>query len=261
MTSRKLALLITEGGSDASALSVPIQNYLRNNGGFCVFECIVYHTDITIHSKHNITQLADCCLVMDRVSEVVNEFLSSNQNSNKYTINDIGIVMTLSDLDCCYCDSEDVIFNGHNSLTVPDFVHKKYLCNDVQFIVQRNKIKVESLDILSHETMLKIADNHVVPFRAFYFNTNLEHALYGDTAYHTVDEKMMLAKRWASLYKKDWQGFYRALSMIPRLSDDFNESWDERKLIVASFERHSNIKLLIDWIQQMSLSFLDSMSN
>jgi hypothetical protein len=207
MTSRKLALLITEGGSDASALSVPIQNYLRNNGSSCVFECVIYHTDITIHSQKDIRQLSDPCLVMDRVAESVEEFLSSSRNSNKYSIKDIGIVMTLSDIDCCFCDLKDIVFNGHSSLTAPDFINKRYLCNDAQFIVKRNKIKVDSFDILSHETKLKIRDNYVVPFRAFYFNVNLEHALYGDTQPHTLNEKMMLAKRWASLYKKDWQKY------------------------------------------------------
>ena len=47
---RKLALLIVEGGSDAAALTVPLRNFLRKSEAGCAFECVVYHTDITLHN-------------------------------------------------------------------------------------------------------------------------------------------------------------------------------------------------------------------
>ena len=136
MLRRKLALLIAEGGSDAAALSVPIQNYLRNNGDSCIFECVIYRTDITIQSNKNTGVLDNPTLVLDRVKEAVDEFINSSFNSNKYKHDDIGLVMTLSDLDCCYCDNNDIVFGGQNCLTAPDILNKKYQCNDVRFIVE-----------------------------------------------------------------------------------------------------------------------------
>ena len=249
---RKLALLIVEGGSDGTALTVPIRNYLVNNGNCCFFEYVVYSADITLHENGCNEINYDYENVVDRVSKAVDEYLNSDYNTNKYTIDDVGIVMTLSDLDACYCSNEQLVFGGPGCSTIVDCENKKVLCNDVIFMSKRNETKVSALGILSSEEKIKFSNKLLVPFHAFYCGTNLEHALYNDYSLHTFQEKMTLAREWASVYKKDHKAFYNAINEIPRISDDYKESWLEKKLFKVPFDRISNLKNMIDWIIEQS---------
>ena len=245
---KKLALLIVEGGSDAAALVVPIRNYLRNCADYCTFEYEVYMADITLHNYSSDIVVYDYENIMNRVSSAVDEFINSDQNSNKYQINDVGIIMTLSDLDCCYCGNESVVFGGLNCLTSIDIINKKIICNDVNFIRKRNEIKSLALGIMSTENKVILSNKVAVPFHAFYCGTNLEHTLYNDIAHHTMEEKTILAKLWASNYKKDHIKFYETISSLPSISSSYNESWNEKELAKNAFSRITNLKIMIDWV-------------
>lgn len=248
MSEKKLVLLITEGGSDAAALSVPLRRYFLEKQIARTFECVIYGTDISLHARKDPPLQSDPALVMERVVEAIEEFLGSQTNSNKYTLDDIGVVMTLSDLDCCYCREPDLEFGGPHCATYPDYQRKRLICNDVAFVSKRNEIKTDALGVLRNEEMIKLRDGKVVPFRAFYCSVNLEHSLYNDTLSRKPEEKMALAKQWASKYKQNANEFYLAVSSIPRLGDGYLESWDERELRKNPFSRLSNLKIMIDWL-------------
>ena len=257
---RKVALLIVEGGSDAAALTVPFRNYLRKSEAGCVFECAVYKTDITLHNYDDQYTIGDPYCVENRVVEAVKEYLSSEYNSNKYHLEDIGIAMTLSDLDACYCKDDDLLFGGLECKTTINLLNKKLICNDINYMKDRNVRKTTALGILSTTTVLAI-NNHHIPFRAFYCSINLEHALYNDLSIVSFEDKMNAARKWASKHKGDHELFYQSIQSIPLLSNEYDKTWDEKLLRNNPFGRYSNILLMIHWVVDESKKYLTNIKD
>ena len=253
---RKLALLIVEGGSDAVALTVPLRNFLRNSQASCVFECVIYQTDITLHNYRNPDTIEESYDVMERVIEAAKEYIQSDENSNKYRLSDIGLIMTLSDLDACYCKESDLVFSGTDCKTFVDVVNSVIKCNDVVFMKNRNNIKIDSFGIMS-TTPFVIINNKQIPYRSFYFSVNLEHALYNDITIVDADDKMKAARKWASRFKNNHVAFYESVKSIPRLADTYDDSWAENALRKNPFGRFSNLLLMIDWIVEQSKQVSD----
>lgn len=248
---RKLALLIVEGGSDAAALTVPLRNFLRKSEANCAFECVVYHTDITLHNHDDAEIIVESYDVIERVKAAVDEYILGEQNSNKYEKSDIGLILTLSDLDGCYCKECDVVFGGRNVKSTIDEDNKRIVCSNVPFLIRRNLTKVNALSILNSTDSVLIGKNKI-PFRAFYCSVNLEHVLHNDLLIVDPEEKIIRAKQWASKHKNDSNAFYQAIKEIPRLSDKYLQSWDEHNLRKKPFERLSNMGIMIDWLLEES---------
>ena len=249
---RKLAILVVEGSSDKFALSLPIRNYLSKNGINDVFECVVYGSDISIHEYADDKVSFDPSGVELRINDVLDDFINGPFNTNKYTFDDIGVVGCLSDLDACYCPESAVLPKTGCSKIEYDVINKRIYCNDVNFVLNRNNCKKDALQILAGINKVKINNEFYVPFKIFYCNLNLEHVLYNKLINFTQEEKEDRARNWAIDYRKDAEKFYEEICSFPSFSDDYCLSWNETELRKRAFDRLTNIKLLLDWLLEMS---------
>ena len=254
MTNEKnVFLLIVEGGSDKTALEGPINFYLRLKKLYGVLTCAVYHTDISTHAFGDFDNLmSDSYNVEENIKKCVKAFIDSPiDNPNKYELKNIVAVASLTDLDCCYCKDEDVVFkpfaDGDLKKTYPDYANKKLVCNDVTFIRKRNALKVASLGILSTQDIIVI-DGYKINYKAFYMSVNLEHALYNDKRQLTDFDKNNLAQEFRSNASNEDNSIFELLQTIPIISHNYHDSWDEKELMKHPFDRFSNIIILIDWL-------------
>lgn len=256
MMEKKIVLLICEGDSDKKSLQLLINEYLQYQNRSSQIGCEVFGCDFLFHEYEDPEHFAPPENVLQRVQDAIVAFLKKNRNTLRYQWSDILAVATLSDLDACYCSPNDVISGkGLTAETLQyDFQRKKILCNDVTFIRERNDWKKTALgilfttDVITHPNYRK-----PVPFRAFYNNTNLEHVLNNNTRNNTQNEKMRLARTFVRQYRKKPEKFYSFLSSLPTLSPqgDYRATWNEYQLSKHAFDRLTNIRILIDWIESI----------
>jgi hypothetical protein len=249
---RKVVLLIVEGSSDAKALKKGINEYFRLKGLSSLLECEVYGTDLTLHPLQNDQGWTSPEEVLANVKAAIAEFVKENQLREKIGLDEIGYIATLSDLDACYCPDSAVVF-GRNPTgrdTVYDFINKRIVCSNVTFIKQRNKNKVDAFGILHTENKIKYDETHLFPFRAFYCNLNLEHALYDRLDILSEEDKDDAAFAFRQRFQGHPQEFADFLKSIPCLAEDYPQSWEETLLKKKAFERLSNLSCFLDWISQ-----------
>lgn len=156
---KRIALLIVEGTSDATALRGCIHKYLRLHYPKTDIDCEVYGTDISINESGNGQRSGDPQLVLDRVKTAFDEYLNTRGKSQKIAFDDIASVATLSDLDACFCREEAVIQGEEGAQTVIDYdcQRQKVFCKDVKALAMRNKNKCEALMVLADADRLLIA--------------------------------------------------------------------------------------------------------
>ena len=250
---KKVFLLIVEGSSDKIALATLFTDFVIDHKLNSSLEFAIYHTDISTHKYNDPDRLmSQNDDPIDNIKECIKGFISNpKENKNKFTIEDIFAVSSLSDLDCCYCSEDDLVYERFPDdalkKTKVDFTNKKFVCNDITFIKNRNVLKTDSLAILSSETRFSI-DKHIILYKAFYNSVNLEHAFYGDTGNYTEDEKCDLANKFVDNNIEEMKALEDILSSTPRLADNYKDSWDEKILFKNAFERCSNLIFILDWL-------------
>ncbi len=237
---KKLVLVICEGQSDKTALKQCINKLLEQKGVTAEIGCEVYGGDFLFHDFKNKEAFSDPLTVMDRIVASINDFIKKSQTSERYKWSDFIAVATLSDLDACYCKDDDILHNDSFSTpkTFYDFQNKKIITNDVSFIQKRNERKRNALGILFNESLVAPSPNKkFVPFRAFYFNTNLEHVFYQKEGVYDSDEKNNFARNFAKKYRNAPLEFLDFLQSLPTLSKngDYFTTWNERELKIMHF--------------------------
>lgn len=256
---KRVVLLIVEGNSDKTALELAINRYLAQNRLSNAFVCSAFASDFTIHRiEEPDTLMQDDDDPVDNIVAAIKKYINGRENTNKYKLSDIALVLSLSDFDCCYCKNDDVIVDTlpHSCVkkTYADLLNKKYICTDKPFILKRNLLKTNSLGILANQEKIKV-DDYVFCYYAFYCSINLEHSLYNESGSFTEDQKNDKAQQFRLEVSNSPSLFYHRIESIPCIGKTYQDSWDETELFKRPFERFSNLKIMIDLI----ISFLKSL--
>lgn len=250
MDTKKYVILICEGITDKTALSIGLNNYLKYKQINSKVKFKIYNGDITLNTNSNKD-------VISRISLKISDYINEISNQEKILLDDILAIGTISDLDACFINDDKIVYYDCEK-TIYDFNENIIKCKDVVSLRQRNYEKYNALLLMSSENKIKITFKNyskLIPYRAFYFNVNIEHALYNEVV-NDVNLKFKYSMDFSLECKNDKNKFYDTLSSIPTISTKYLESWNEIKLKMKPLDRLTNIICLIQWIEELSAAEL-----
>lgn len=208
--SRKVVLFIVEGPSDETALGLLLTRLfapLQVN-----FD--VMHGDVTTERCFNAS------LSKKNVRDILRQRIVDHVCRQPYRWDDLERIVMLTDTDGAYTDNTAMR--------------------------QRNSVKTEDTRKLSGCDCLTY-NKKSVPFRIFYFSTNLEHVLHNRGDDVSDAEKKALAREFSERFKNDLDGFVTFMrDSAFAVSGDYRETWAYIFQGDNSTERHSNVHLMLD---------------
>lgn len=251
-TKSKVILVIIEGESDQITLENGLRIWLQDNYGTNQnILCELIRDDCTVYNPKT-KKIISPAAIKKTLSSLINEYLPKAH----YNAHDIMAVAQICDLDTCYANPTQ--FSKHGKKYVYHDTNMKityFPQNDYVFLSKLYGTKVQNTQKIFNMKFISIKDQNqkpiLVPYKLFYFNIDLEHALYGTTN-HTPEEKLQFAENFDIDFGKDAVLFKEQLDKIPIINPDYKLSWDKSTLAVHSFDRISNISLLFEWINELN---------
>ena len=226
MARKKVVLVLVEGITDKISLELLLVELMQNNHQV-IFE--VVHGDIT--SDFNVSKSN----LKSKLANIVN-----GAGKRKFTPSDYKEIIHLVDMDGAFLgessihqrDSEEGILYTENGIYT----------DHPERVKQRNKHKQDILNMLcTTRTILRS-----VPYRVFYFSSNLEHVLHNRIDMPD-DLKMKHADNFLDLYIKDLAGFVRFICESPfSVKLDYQASWAFIRQDDNSIKRYSNFNLVLN---------------
>lgn len=242
--SKRIVIVLVEGRSDREALQNIISALFDEcyNGLFTV-EFIEEKEDIT--SKKGI------------IPRCIEEWISKTYivpylSRNYLSTDDVQQIIQLTDLDGTYIDDSLIIENP--SLQDVQYGLNEILAKSKKDIVKRNANKKKNLDYLVNCEKFKLGspDGRVlkeIPYRVFYFSSNLDHFLYGVA---NLDSVKKVSNAIAFAQKTSSTDFETMVMDDGLLADyvarnqSYQESWEYIRQSTNSLGRFSNINILIN---------------
>lgn len=225
MARKKVVLFIVEGITDKISLEIIMQDLINKNNEV-IFD--VVRGDITTDNKINNSN------IKNRITEIIKD-----GGKRKFLPENYQEVIHLVDMDAAFI-SEDKIFHD-NRLDRFFYTEKGIFANDIDKVIKRNKKKQQLLKLMSTtKTVFKS-----VPYRVFYFSSNLEHVLHNiiDVA---DQDKRDFAYNFEDDYIDDKVGFIDFMCKSSfSVNKNYKDSWDFICQNNNSMKRYTNIDILI----------------
>lgn len=230
MSKMKIVFLIVEGGTDATALGLPLENIFVGKN----LKIHVSRTDIT----------SDKFTTANQMVSVVGRKVTNYRDNNGLKSNNFECIIHLIDTDGTYILKEQIIED--TSIEYPEGEDKLY-CDeniytcDKQKYIDRNIIKKTNLSRLLHKE--KIAG---IPYIPIYMSSCLDHVLH-DRRNINEEEKGKLADKFEQKYKDDGAGFVDFICNSDfSVEGDIKETWKYIQEGTNSLKRHTNLRLAIE---------------
>jgi|GEM_PF-2325518 len=248
---KQVILFIVEGASDLIALKLPIKKLFSNQNLLSNIQIEIYGTDPLIHwPKQTDRKLWEADSLCDRIGASVKNFIKSPKC--KISPSDIAAVAVIGDLDACFCPAESVFKNTDGDFIVYDADGQRIFCENVPFLIKRNEIKKDSVDMFRcYKDIRPYLCKKTVPLAFFYNNMNLEHAISGVYGPLTEEEKIRNAKAFRQKYSDDPVGFLALLNELRAGADNYDESLRKAYLAKEPFCRRSNLYFVIEWAKSI----------
>lgn len=232
---KKIIIIITEGQTDKTALSLGLNSLFRDQR--IQFEFVVTGGDITsdYHSSPK--------NVLGKISFKVKKYM------DLYSLcpEDLLLVAQITDADGAFISEEAVEENEDYSKTHYDS-DRIITAKPVQ-IIKRNERKKANISKLVQEQHITIG-RVKIPYRIFYMSANLDHVLCNN-ANLSKEEKIQTARAFQEQYgnfpEKFKEFFFSFLSTV---SEDYLSSWDYIQTGRHSLERISNLGILISHVKR-----------
>ena len=242
----KIIIILVEGHSDVEALRSIISTLFDEyyNGLFTV-EFIEEKEDVTARKG-----ISPRC---------IEQWISVNYllpfiNKNFLDPDDVQYIIQITDLDGAYIEDKHIIeeVSARSLVYSSDCIRTR----NKKDIIKRNINKRKNLDFLSELSQIKLTISNLqikeVPYGIFYFGTNLDHFLYGDTNLEG-SKKISFATNFAiNTSPVDFeQSFLKDGEFYPFSCGNkcYSDSWQYVKEGKISLSRVSNINLLLERIQ------------
>ncbi len=232
---KKVCAVLVEGPSDKKALyNILSKLFWSINKKVRVY---VFHKDITSDNKNNITNIE---------SEIIS-FIASELGRDKLEISDIYSVIHITDLDGCYIDENNVVYD--NTCTNPLYDINNIKTNRVAQIQQRNKQKSKNIDHLLTVKNIKYYkyykngkyDEISVPYKLYFMSCNLDHVLYNKNNL-TDEEKTHYAESFAEHFLDAPTAFIEFLKKEGiTIEGTYEDSWNFIKKENNSLKRKTNL--------------------
>ena len=242
--SKRIVIVLVEGRSDREALQNIISALFDEcyNGLFNV-EFIEEREDIT--SKKGI---------IPRCIEqwISNDYIVPFLNRNYLSPDDVQQVIQLTDLDGAYIDENLIVEDL--SLQNTQYNSNGIVAKSRNDIAKRNANKRKNLDYLVQCDKFKLYSNGQVkeiPYKVFYFASNLDHFLYGIA---NLDDVKKVSNAVAFAQETSPSDFEKMVSDGGAFEDyvarnqSYLDSWEHIRQSTNSLGRFSNINILINEI-------------
>lgn len=229
MARRRAKIVIVEGPSDNTALSVYLSRYFDKKN----IEFIELHSNILSerYKKPN--------NIITDLNNIIDDFLENNRYI-KLTYADE--IIQIVDTDGMFIEDSKVIED--NSATINQYTLNNVYTDNVERIRTLNKIKTGNMEILLLKNDITIR-KHKIPYSVYYMSRNLEHVLHNRMDNVSDDDKKKLAFQFANKYKNvlDFVDFIKNSSFS--VNDEYKKSWRFIKEETNSLKRFSNLGLIL----------------
>ena len=229
MARRRAKIVIVEGPSDNTALSVYLSRYFDEKN----IEFIELHSNILSerYKKPN--------NIITDLNNIIDVFLENNRYIKLTYIDEI---IQIVDTDGMFIEDSKVIED--NSAAINQYTLDNVYTDNVERIRTLNKIKTGNMEILLSKNDITIK-KHKIPYSVYYMSRNLEHVLRNRMDNVSDDDKKKLAFQFANKYKNvlDFVHFIKNSSFS--VNDEYKKSWSFIKEDTDSLKRFSNLGLIL----------------
>ena len=221
MLAKKVILFIVEGVSEEVSLSRILKKIREEKK---VYFHIV-NTDITSEYSNNTSNI---------VSKI-NDEIKKSISKKYFKKSDIVQIIHIVDLDGTYIDSKHVIYNDNEKL---EYCSNCIKTKNVEKTINRNNCKARILNRLISVNVI-----NGIPYRIFFFSTNLEHVLH-NVQNATQNEKNMLAQKFEDKFYDEPEEFIKFIQDKKfAINKKYEETWDFIKQGTNSLKRYTNFNL------------------
>ena len=200
MARRRAKIVIVEGPSDNTALSVYLSRYFDEKN----IEFIELHSNILSerYKKPN--------NIITDLNNIIDVFLENNRYIKLTYIDEI---IQIVDTDGMFIEDSKVIED--NSAAINQYTLDNVYTDNVERIRTLNKIKTGNMEILLSKNAITIK-KHKIPYSVYYMSRNLEHVLRNRMDNVSDDDKKKLAFQFANKYKNvlDFVDFIKNSSLF-----------------------------------------------
>lgn len=215
-----------EGITDKVSLELLLVDLIRDNHQV-IFE--LAYGDIT--SSHDVNNSN----IKNKITEII-----KGGGKRKFKPTDYKEVIHLVDMDGAFI-SEDKIYLDE-LLDGITYRNDGIYTNSYEKVIKRNAKKQQLLNKLPSITRVY----NSVPYRVFYFSSNLEHVLHNEMEIQE-DLKMKFAENFLERYEEDIEGFVRFICNSEfAVKEGYKESWDFIKENNNSIKRYSNFNIVLE---------------
>ena len=229
MVRRRAKIVIVEGPSDNTALSVYLSRYFDEKK----IEFIELHSNILSkrYQKPN-------NIIID-LNNIIDAFLENNRYIKLTYIDEI---IQIVDTDGMFIEDSKVIED--NSATSNQYTLDNVYTDNVERIRTLNKIKTGNIENLLSKNDITIR-KYKIPYSVYYMSRNLEHVLHNRMDNVSDDDKKKLAFQFANKYKNvlDFVNFIKNSSFS--VNDEYKISWSFIKKDTNSLKRFGNLGLIL----------------
>lgn len=247
---KKYFILICEGETDETALNLVSNRYFKSLSKDVNVSFKVFKGDFSIHSFSDQKEFADPNEIIKRIEKLIKNYYDTTLKPDGIEIKDIIGVASLSDLDGCYLRNEFIIYNEDGNKICYDVSNKCIKTKDVTYIKQRNEIKQIAMDILFDTDIINLKKKKI-PYKAFYFNLNMEHVFYNDINNLSLEKKENFAISFRNEYYEKPNEFISFINDLPIVADNYKTSCNNIELKKHPMDRITNIKYLYEWIIEL----------
>ena len=177
--------------------------------------------------------------IKKKITDIINK-----GGKRKYKKTDYKEIIHLVDMDGAFLDNADIV--ADEALEGFAYRNGKIYAADIKKVKERNEKKQTILNILCSTTRVFGG----VPYRVFYFSSNLEHVLHDETEVSDRD-KMKYAEEFQDRYIDDLEGFLKFFCESKfTVKKEYEESWEFIKEGNNSISRFSNFNIVLkDYVQ------------
>lgn len=229
---KKVVVVIVEGTTDKDAF----QGYLNRIGNKKVFFSVC-HCDI--NSSYDYDEMIS--------NDIIEDIVKQNAVQEHYCIDDIALIVQLTDTDGVFCNDNVVEFDSSlKSNDKPIYSNEKIKVKDVRKFLEGKAYKKQRLNDCINLNEIEFKLTQKIKYEIYYMSCNLESALYNiytNDFEYKEDLAQDFALKFAEGEEHKFIEFMNSINASKTL--DFNESWKYIKTGNNSLKSCSNFIIFL----------------
>lgn len=229
MARKRAKIVIVEGPSDDTALSVYLSRYFDEKE----IKFIELHSNVLAKEYKSLNN------IITDLNNIIDEFLENNRYIKLTYIDEI---VQIVDTDGMFVEDSEVIYDKN---AVPNrYTLNNIYTDNAERIRYLNKIKTRNLENLLSKNDI-VMRKYKIPYSVYYMSRNLEHVLHDRIDNVTDEEKEELSFQFANKYSNvsDFVSYIKESSFSVNIN--YKDSWSFIKKDTNSLKRYSNICLIL----------------